>query len=94
MSTVDLASDGFALVVPTGHAGYDQAVQQIEAGTGLRMKVHHLADASGVDAPGAVLIRPDAVIAWASADAESGAASLPDALASLLSTPAQVASAG
>ncbi len=94
VSTVDLASDGFALVVPPGHAGYDQAVRQIEAGTGLRLTLHHVADGSDMDLPGAVLIRPDAVIAWASADAESGAASLPDALASLLSTPAHMAARG
>ncbi|HEY9494454.1 MAG TPA: hypothetical protein VIR15_06335, partial [Intrasporangium sp.] len=91
VSTVDLASDGFALVVPPGHAGYDQAVEQIEAGTGLSLKLHHVADGSALEVPGAVLIRPDGVIAWTSADARSGAASLPDALASLLSTPAHVA---
>ena len=94
VSTVDLAANGFALVVPSGHSGYDRAVQQVEAGTGLNIRLHHLTDGSGVDAPGAVLIRPDGVIAWASADPEAGAAGLPDALASLLSAPAQVASRG
>jgi hypothetical protein len=93
-STLDLASDGFALIVPSGHQGYGEAVEEIEQRTGLTVALHEVGAGSAVDAPGAVLVRPDGVIAWQSSDSHAGADTLPEVLASLLSSPAQVAASG
>lgn len=82
ISTLDLASPGFALIVPPGHRGYPEAVADIEQRTGLHVAVHDVDPSVG--APGAVLLRPDGVIGWASTDSASGAADLARALDGLL----------
>jgi hypothetical protein len=87
ISTIDLASPGFALIVPPGHGGYPEAVTDIEQRTGLHVAVHDVDPAVG--APGAVLLRPDGVIGWASTDPERGAADLAGALEGLLARTSQ-----
>jgi 2-polyprenyl-6-methoxyphenol hydroxylase-like FAD-dependent oxidoreductase len=83
-STLDLVSDGFALLVPTGHDAWRAEAQAVAAATGLPLACHVLDE--GVGAPGAVLVRPDGVIAWLSTDlSDAAAASLAGALDALLS---------
>jgi hypothetical protein len=89
ISTVDLASEGFALLVPPGHTGYREAVDDINKRTGLTISLHEADQADGINAPGAVLIRPDGVIAWASTDSVNGAAELGDRLDALLARSAE-----
>ena len=93
-STLDLASAGFALIVPAGHEGYGKAVEEMESRTGLSIALHVVEAGSAVDAPAAVLVRPDGVIAWRSSDAHAGADALPEVLASLLSSTAPVTASG
>lgn len=83
-STLDLCSDGFALLVPAGHAAWREQAESLAAATGLAVTCHELEEDAG--APGAVLVRPDGVIAWVSTDlSEAAAATLPGALDTLLS---------
>jgi 2-polyprenyl-6-methoxyphenol hydroxylase-like FAD-dependent oxidoreductase len=86
-STVDLASEGFALLVPPGYSGFREAVDDIEQRTGLRVALHEVDGALGV--PGLLLLRPDGVIAWASTEPASAAAELAAALDTLLARSAE-----
>lgn len=83
-STLDLVSDGFALLVPAGHDAWRAQAEAVAAATGLPLICRELEEGTG--APGAVLVRPDGVIAWVSSDlSEAAAATLPGAVDTLLS---------
>ena len=85
-STLDLVGGSFALIVPAGHEEWRAAADVAAARTGLRVTVCEVEDGGDIDLPGAVLIRPDGVIGWASAQmSPEAAARLPDALDALLS---------
>jgi 2-polyprenyl-6-methoxyphenol hydroxylase-like FAD-dependent oxidoreductase len=73
-STLDLADDGFALLVPADGEEWQQEAKELTASTAVPVQVvvH-----DGVPAP--VLVRPDGVVAWV-ADAGSPASALADVL--------------
>ena len=71
VSTLDLAGDGFALVAgPDGGAWVDAAAA---AGLDRHQVSAAVASVIGIDRDGALLLRPDGVIAWRSGTADSGA---------------------
>jgi hypothetical protein len=84
ISTVDLAASGFALLVPPGHTGFSDAVDEITRRSRLPITLHEVDPSAGIEVPGAVLVRPDGVIAWVCTDPVGGAAQLAGRLVGLL----------
>jgi len=93
LSTLDLFGTAFVLLAgPGGHAWHDAAVQAAQAldvplethvvgGEDLRDPAGAFADAYGISAAGAVLVRPDGFVAWRTPDAAGASdAALKDVL--------------
>jgi 2-polyprenyl-6-methoxyphenol hydroxylase-like FAD-dependent oxidoreductase len=73
VSTLDLTAGGFALLLPEGFETSRVAAESFAAQIGLPVTVHPLAADSAIGAPGAVLIRPDGVVAWTSSSPSAAA---------------------
>jgi hypothetical protein len=58
ISTLDTTSDGFALLIEDGQAGWQEAASALD----IPVAVHALKP--GDLPPGGALLRPDGVIAW------------------------------
>lgn len=96
-STLDVADGGFGLLVSGGHDGWARAAAEAQKSCGVPVAVQAI-DANdfrphSADAParpgwtGAVLIRPDGVIAWRpGGEADADAGRLVDVLSGLLSS--------
>ena len=81
ISTLDTANEGFALLVGDGHAGWREAASTLD----IPVAVHALKP--GDIPPGAVLLRPDAVIAWKpDQPGDQAVEQLPGVLSHLVST--------
>jgi len=81
-STVDVAGHGFALIVSHDEPGWRQVADEAQRLLGVPVAVQLL---DGIkDGQGAVLVRPDGVVAWRTAEAAAAGAGLPDALAGIL----------
>jgi hypothetical protein len=90
LSTLDLYGRGYVLVTGPGGDGWATAAAVAAARfTGLALTVHPVGAAMGeayaLDGPGAVLVRPDGVVAWRTESAGADPArALTDALATAL----------
>jgi hypothetical protein len=81
ISTLDTASEGFALLVEDGHAGWREAASALD----IPVAVHALKP--GDIPPGGALLRPDGVIAWKPDRAgDQAVEQLPSVLSHLVST--------
>jgi putative polyketide hydroxylase len=95
LSTLDLFGSGFTLLAaPEAQAWCDAAVHARDA-LGVRIDVYRIgspgladngsfAKAYGLNANGAVLVRPDGHVAWRAKSAPTGVAALSDALSRIL----------
>jgi hypothetical protein len=81
ISTLDAASEGFALLVADGHSGWREAASALA----IPVAVHALKP--GDIPPGGALLRPDGVIAWIPDRAgDQAVEQLPSVLSRLVST--------
>ncbi|GAA1255873.1 FAD-dependent oxidoreductase [Kitasatospora nipponensis] len=84
ISTIDLFWDSFVLLTDASGDGWAKAAEQAAAELGVPLRVHRVgadaelqpkdrdwAEAYGIKAGGAVLVRPDAFVAWRTDSADS-----------------------
>ena len=72
VSSIDLVDSGFALFAGPDAANWSRAADRAARAAGLACPAFELGDACdavGVSPSGAVLVRPDGVVAWRSVDA-------------------------
>jgi hypothetical protein len=77
VSSIDLVDSGFALFAGPDAGEWSRATQQAARGAGVACAIIPLGDACdsvGVSPSGAVLVRPDTVVAWRSVAAAADAA--------------------
>jgi len=100
ISTIDLLGNGFVLLTGSRGKAWKQAAQRLVSETGLAISALSIGDAGikdpdgqwpttyGVDADGAVLVRPDGYVAWRSPSlAPEPTTTLRAALAGILGRP-------
>ena len=94
-STLDTADAGFALLADDAHESWRHAAADVKKSLGVTVAVHAVdqtafSPAEPPEWTGAVLIRPDAVIAWKPSEpAGDAAGELIDVMAGLLSISAR-----
>ena len=74
VSTLDLFGRGFVVLSGVGGAGWCAAAERIGRVAGLPLACHLLSEwpaASGIGADGAVVVRPDGIVAWRSTSGAS-----------------------
>ncbi|HYZ00395.1 MAG TPA: FAD-dependent monooxygenase [Candidatus Binatia bacterium] len=93
VSTLDLFGTGFVLLAGAEGAGWEQAAEEVAAAAEVAVRGYVLreagfADAYGITASGAVLVRPDGFVGWRSREAVPDAAgALTGAVRSILGLP-------
>ncbi len=91
VSTLDLSAGGFALLLPDGFQSWRDEAEALAERSGIPLSVHEIGGEVAAGAPGAVLVRPDGVVAWTSGPVSDGAAELTSTLERLLGRPVGVA---